>query len=59
MAGDEVWVVPGCSVPLVLSSGQGGKMEVKGEAFIDKIVFGEMFVGSTESGLGPSNVTLI
>ncbi|UNI13628.1 hypothetical protein JDV02_000353 [Purpureocillium takamizusanense] len=62
VAGDEIWVVAGCSVPLVLSSSshdQGGKMEVKGEVFIDKIMFGETFAGSTESVLSPSIVTLI
>ncbi|KAK4071783.1 hypothetical protein Purlil1_13331 [Purpureocillium lilacinum] len=59
MTGDEIWIVAGCSVPLVLSSGQEGKMEVKGEAFIDKIMFGEMFVGSRENGPTPSHVTLI
>ncbi|KAH6991469.1 heterokaryon incompatibility protein-domain-containing protein [Ilyonectria sp. MPI-CAGE-AT-0026] len=61
-AGDEIWVVAGCSVPIVLSptdETQGGNVEVRGESFLDGFMFGEIFAGSTRDTRKPEIVTLI
>ncbi|KAH6876399.1 heterokaryon incompatibility protein-domain-containing protein [Thelonectria olida] len=61
-AGDEIWVVAGCSVPIVLSRidmNQNGKMEVKGECFIDGFMFGEISAGSTRDTHKLEKVTLV
>ncbi|KAH6973909.1 heterokaryon incompatibility protein-domain-containing protein [Ilyonectria destructans] len=61
-AGDEIWVIAGCSVPIVLSptdETQGGNMEVRGESFLDGFMFGEIFAGSTRDTPKPEIVTLI
>lgn len=45
--GDEVWVVGGCSVPILLSpsSDRTSDREVRGEVFIDGFMFGERLEG--------------
>lgn len=60
--GDEVWVVAGCSVPIILSPisrDQVSMMEVQGEAFLDQFMFGEISTGSASNALIPKKVTLI
>ncbi|CAM1500659.1 Fc.00g098210.m01.CDS01 [Cosmosporella sp. VM-42] len=43
-AGDEIWIIAGSSVPIVLSPSVGDqrKKEVCGECFLDGFMFGEI-----------------
>jgi hypothetical protein len=45
--GDEVWIIGGCSVPLLLSplTGSPGGFTVNGKIFLDGFMFGEAMSG--------------
>ncbi|KAI0550384.1 heterokaryon incompatibility protein-domain-containing protein [Xylaria curta] len=40
--GDEIWIVGGCSVPIVLSPRANDAREVRGEGLLDGFMFGEI-----------------
>jgi hypothetical protein len=47
--GDEIWVLSGCSIPLLLRAGNGGRRTLVGECYVHGIMYGEA-VEDLESG---------
>lgn len=59
--GDEIWIIPGCSVPLILSPKKEdqGKREVRGECFLDGFMLGEITTKGASMGLQSEPVILV
>lgn len=41
--GDEIFFVPGCTVPLFRKKNQSGEYELVGEAYIHGVMYGELW----------------
>ncbi|KAI1874881.1 uncharacterized protein JN550_002310 [Neoarthrinium moseri] len=52
---DEIWIIGGCSVPVLLSSAD--QREVRGEVFLDGFMFGE--IGGIMDRISISKATLV
>ncbi|EQL03971.1 Heterokaryon incompatibility [Ophiocordyceps sinensis CO18] len=59
--GDEIWIVAGCSVPIVLSPSVEfeGRKQVRGESFLDGFMFGEKTSGQGASAPEVEIITLV
>jgi len=59
--GDEIWLIGGCSVPLLLSpqTGHQASFRVKGEVFVDGFMFGELMRMEGFDPLSVQRITLV
>ncbi|RYC94657.1 hypothetical protein BFJ63_vAg2530 [Fusarium oxysporum f. sp. narcissi] len=59
--GDEIWLIGGCSTPVLLSPSTGGPLryEVKGEVFLDGFMFKGQFAESIHQGSKIERIVLV